>query len=277
MKLAAAALWAFTALTPVALCPPGAALAGEIIAGSGLRDDMADRAIGLMLENPGPGQAETLLGLLYLRGARLESDPVAAGAWLERAAANGHPAGIYAAARLYAEGVGVPADPERARRLLAGADPARFGGLADQVRQLMATLDIAPPPAPAEPAVEPVPPAEPPPAEPVIAAAPPPAPAPVSDGGPVAQSATVGGFIAQLATVSSFAGATSEAKRLLGRLPEPLIIGRALITESVRTADGRTVWRVSASGFADRAAARSFCDKLIAAGYSCLPRGRQAP
>lgn len=277
MKLAAAALWAFTALTPIAVFSSGATLAGDAVTGLGLRDDMADRAIGLMLENPGPGQAETLLGLLYLRGARLEADPVAAGAWLERAAANGHPAGIYAAARLYADGVGVPPDPERARRLLTGVDPARFGGLADQVRQLMATLDVAvAPPAP-EPAPEPVPPPEPVAAAPVPAPTPEAAPPAVGDSGFVAQPATGGGFVAQLATVSSLAGATSEAKRLLARLPEHLILGRALTTESVRLADGRAVWRVSASGFADRAAARAFCDQLIAAGYSCLPRGRQAP
>lgn len=274
MKLAAAALWAFTALTPIAVFSSGATLAGDAVTGLGLRDDMADRAIGLMLENPGPGQAETLLGLLYLRGARLEADPVAAGAWLERAAANGHPAGIYAAARLYADGIGAPPDPERARRLLTGVDPARFGGLADQVRQLMAALDVAvappaPEPQPAPPATPAEPPAPVPPPEPVAAAAPAPIPAPATVGD--------GGFVAQLATVSSFAGASAEAKRLLARLPVHLILGRALTTESVTLADGRTVWRVSVSGFADRPAARAFCDKLIAAGYPCLPRGRQAP
>lgn len=106
------------------------------------RDHLADESIGLMIENSGNGQAEALLGILYLRGMRVESDPIAATAWLERAAAAGHPAGIYAAARMYAEGIGVAPDTDRARRLLRDADPATFGTLADAVRQLRLSLDL---------------------------------------------------------------------------------------------------------------------------------------
>lgn len=106
------------------------------------RDVIADETIGLMLENPGIGQAEALLGVLYLRGMRIEADPIAATAWLERSARAGHPAGVYAAARMYAEGIGVPVDADRARRLLAAADPASFGSLAEAVRQLRLALDL---------------------------------------------------------------------------------------------------------------------------------------
>lgn len=109
------------------------------------RDTLADEAIGLMIENSGGGQAEALLGILYLRGMHIESDPVAAAAWLERAAAANHPAGLYAAARMYSEGLGVPRNPERARKLLSQIELAAFGELVPVVTQLRLALDMTEP------------------------------------------------------------------------------------------------------------------------------------
>lgn len=126
----------------VLLC---AGLLSAVSAGPAIADDrdrLADEAIGLLIENTGPGQAESLLGILYLRGMRVESDPIAASGWLERAAAAGHPAGVYVAARMYAEGIGVAPDPERARRLLGDTPPAAFGPLTESVRQLRLSLDL---------------------------------------------------------------------------------------------------------------------------------------
>lgn len=154
---------------------------GPATAASTDRDSLADEAIGLMIEHSGSGQAEALLGILYLRGMRIETDPVAASAWLDRAAAAGHPAGVYAAARMYAEGIGVPADPERARRLLRDADPAAYGPLGEAVRQLRLSLDLPDsPPGREIPTPVTAPPA------PVLPAAPVPLPAPVVQAEPPA-------------------------------------------------------------------------------------------
>lgn len=109
---------------------------------AGDRNALSDETIGLMIDDSGPGQAEALLGVLYLRGMRIESDPIAASAWLDRAARAGHPAGLYGAARMHADGIGVPVDTGRARQILGNADPARFGPLADAVRRLRRDLGL---------------------------------------------------------------------------------------------------------------------------------------
>ncbi|WP_029008009.1 SPOR domain-containing protein [Azospirillum halopraeferens] len=250
------------------------------------RDRLAREALGLMVENAGPGQAEALLGVLYLRGGRIEVDPVAAAAWLERAADSGHPAGIYAAARIHAEGIGVRADPERARALLARADPAAFGPLEEAVRQLRLALDM--PPAPAEAAGEPEPqpeavtvappppvpePAAPPEETPVAPVTPPaPGPEPESPAAPAPTDLPSPAY-AQLATLFSEEAAQSEVRRLRGLIPPPLMEGRTLTVRQAQLSDGRTAWRVIVSGFAGRDDARTFCGHVTAGGTGCIARG----
>lgn len=298
---------------------------------TGDRDALSDETIGLMIEDSGPGQAEALLGVLYLRGMRIESDPIAASAWLDRAARAGHPAGIYGAARMHADGIGVPVDTERARHLLRDADPARFGPLADAVRRLRHDLGLpevaagapapetvgesaTPPPVPAA-ATAAAPPPEVPvaTAEPAVQAEPSaprgePAsqadPAPQADSAPqadptAAAAATeatpqptatastameppaspavpaaeaVAGPFAQLATLFSEASTSSEMARIRGIVPVTLLQGRDLSVRPVRLGDGRTAWRIVATGFTNRDEVRIFCGLVTASGLGCLPR-----
>lgn len=300
-----------------------AAVTGPALA-SGDRDALSDETIGLMIDDSGPGQAEALLGVLYLRGMRIESDPIAASAWLDRAARAGHPAGVYGAARMHADGIGVPVDTARARQLLRDADPGRFGPLADAVRRLrhdlglpeVAAGDATPKPAedavkpppveaaaeqakdpphvpaaaaetalPAVPAVaerpvasgEPVPESEPaatiaaaatapqpPPARPTAAEPPPAADAPPAE--------VVAGPFAQLATLFSEASTSSEMTRIRGIVPAHLLQGRELSVRPVRLGDGRTAWRIVATGFTHRDDVRIFCGLVAASGLGCLPR-----
>lgn len=271
-------------------------------AASGDRDALSDETIGLMIDDSGPGQAEALLGVLYLRGMRIESDPVAASAWLDRAARAGHPAGIYGAARMHADGIGVPVDAERARRLLRDADPARFGPLADAVSRLRRDLGLSETPAVAVPEVDgraiepaaalpatdegkttPAVPAttepatftepaaarpEPPPAEPVAAERPTAETPPAPPTGETANSP-----FAQLATLFSEASTASEMARIRGIVPAHLLQGRELGVRAVRLGDGRTAWRIVATGFAQRDDVRIFCGLVAASGLGCIPRG----
>ncbi|WP_180287613.1 tetratricopeptide repeat protein [Azospirillum oleiclasticum] len=311
---------------------------------SGDRDALSDETIGLMIDDSGPGQAEALLGVLYLRGMRIESDPIAASAWLDRAARAGHPAGIYGAARMHADGIGVPVDAGRARQLLGDADPTRFGPLADAVRRLRRDLGLpdavaapasppdhdaakpssptsmaaevnappAPPPASAEPIVQPEPPvtapavsveaalpaepartepaqAEPAPASPLAtmadpargavasgsASMPPPA-SPAAIEPQHAMTAppadAIAGPFAQLATLFSEASTATELSRIRGIVPPHLLQGHELSVRTVRLGDGRTAWRIVATGFAHRDDVRIFCGLVTASGLGCLPR-----
>jgi len=258
------------------------------------RDALGNEAIELMIENSGPGQAEALLGVLYLRGMRSEPDPVAATAWLERAARAGHPSGIYAAARMYAEGIGVPVDVGRARELLRDQDPARFGAMTDAVRQLRLSLDLPPAPDPA-PSPAPAPatttPAEPPPPAPkpevaAVAPVPPPPPSPVQappaspPQAPVSveeanrpkPEAPIGPF-AQLATLFSEGSTVGEIARFRAMIPPDLLDGRSLVIRTTRLSDGRAAWRVMVIGFVDVGEARSFCSTVRQSGVDCVPKG----
>lgn len=263
------------------------------------RSSLGNEAIELMIENSGPGQAEALLGVLYLRGMRSEPDPIAAIAWLERAARAGHPSGIYAAARIHAEGIGVPVDTEKARSLLRDQDPQRFGPLADAVRRLRLSLDLpaAPDPEPAAPAASATPapatevataaPATPPPAPSAPPAPPPAAPAaaptpsappPQGPSAPPVPAPTSGseapiGPFAQLATLFSEASTVGEAARFRAILPPELMIGRSVVVRATRLGDGRAAWRVMVIGFQESGDARVFCVVARQAGVECVPRG----
>lgn len=284
-RAAAATLIAFLLGTPTAAWAAG-----------NERDALGNEAIELMIENSGAGQAEALLGVLYLRGMKSEPDPVAALAWLDRSARAGHPAGIYAEARIYAEGIGVPADPDKARSLLRDRDPSQFGPLADAVRQLRLSLDLpattatAPAPVAAEPAkpaaatAPPLPPVAPP---PVAEAAPPPPPAPAPEPAvppapapqPVAAAEPpapppppVDSPAAQLATLFSEASTTGEIPRLRAAIPATLLTGRDLVIRPTKLGDGRAAWRVLATGFTSKDEVRTFCGAIRANGLACIPR-----
>lgn len=71
----------------------------------------------------------------------------------------------------------------------------------------------------------------------------------------------------QLAAVSTEEAARSEWQRLSKRLPDLLGSQRPAFTKTER--DGRTLWRVRTGGFADVAAATSFCGKMRAKGAAC--------
>ena len=124
---------------------------------------LANEALGLMLDNEARGQAEALLGVLFLRGMNLEADGPVALAWFERAAKAGHPVGTLAAARMLADGIGVPRDLDKARALLATANPTSFGSMMAEMSALRRTLGLpeTPPPAagPTATVAKPAPPA----------------------------------------------------------------------------------------------------------------------
>lgn len=252
------------------------------------RDALGNEAIELMIENSGAGQAEALLGVLYLRGMRLEPDPVAAMAWLERAARAGHPAGLYAAARMLAEGIGVAVDTERARNLLKDHDPARFGPLAGAVRQLRLSLDLpeASPPPPPPPTV-PAPTPEPAP-EPKAEASAAPAPAdkpgpeatlakpPAAEAQPSETADTVEPqpkVFAQLATLLTEASTIGEIARIRSLLAPEQVSGHELVVRPTKLSDGRAAWRVLAVGFATLEEARAFCAVARTTGLGCIPKG----
>ena len=79
---------------------------------------------------------------------------------------------------------------------------------------------------------------------------------------------TTGGQLVQLGTLPSEAAAQEEWKRLLLRQPD-LLSGHVPVVIKAEK-DGKTVYRLRTSGFSDSAQAGQFCDKMKAAGVSCL-------
>lgn len=113
--------------------------------------------------------------------------------------------------------------------------------------------------------------AKPAPAKPaVLAAATPAAPKP-APAAPVAQSAgnnaqTGGRSMIQLAAVGSEDAAKEEWQRLLHRFPD---LARHQPAFSHIERDGKTYWRVRATGFADAAQAHAFCEQVRGKGGGC--------
>jgi hypothetical protein len=119
----------------------------------------------------------------------------------------------------------------------------------------------APAPKPAPVKATPAPAAKvvtPPPAKPEAKAAPTPA------------KTTAGGSFVQIGAVSSTALA-DKAWSDAAALAPGLAAGKGKNVEKVDK-DGKTLFRVQVTGFADHAAAAAFCDKLKAAGKSCFVR-----
>ncbi|HZH25915.1 MAG TPA: SPOR domain-containing protein [Azospirillaceae bacterium] len=286
--------------------PPGAASPDPAD-----RDALGNDAVRLMIDRAGRGQAEALLGVLYLRGLRIETDPVVAFAWFERAAREGHPAGIYGAARMLIDGLGVPADPERAKALLAGADPAAFGELADALRRLRLAVGLdgdpaaerteqaaAPAPQPPEqspatpPPAAPAPaePAPPPPAEPV------PAPPPQATQPPEAQVAQAEAPQTQVAAAPPpptlslppaeryqiTAGRSGDAETLrrldqrIGREHRTLVAGLDRRVLPVFEGGG-LAFVLTIDGLADAAAVERLCTALERSVADCAPKPSEGP
>jgi hypothetical protein len=100
------------------------------------------------------------------------------------------------------------------------------------------------------------------------AAAPAPAPAPISTS-PAAKAAGGGSFV-QIGAVSSQALA-DEAWTKAAAIAPGLAAGKGKNVEKVDR-DGKTLYRVQVTGFASKADATAFCDKLKAAGKDCFAR-----
>ena len=80
---------------------------------------------------------------------------------------------------------------------------------------------------------------------------------------------TAGGVVAQIGAVSSQALADKAWTDAAAAAPG-LAAGKGKNVEKVDVGGGKTLYRVQLTGFADRAAATAFCDKLKAAGKACF-------
>ncbi len=92
-----------------------------------------------------------------------------------------------------------------------------------------------------------------------------PAPAEARQAEPVHPS--VGKTAVQLAAVGSEDDAKAFWRRMSARMPELLLGRKPALTRIER--DGRTFWRVRVDGFADTAAADSFCEQVRTKGGGC--------
>lgn len=114
---------------------------------------------------------------------------------------------------------------------------------------------VVPPPAPkAAPPVKTV-------------AAPPPAPKAAA---PVAKAPAAGGAVVQIGAVSSTALADKAWNEAVAAAPG-LAAGKGKSVEKIER-NGATLYRTAVTGFASRADATAFCDRLKAAGKSCFVR-----
>jgi hypothetical protein len=123
-------------------------------------------------------------------------------------------------------------------------------------------------PAPAPKAAAPTP--KPAPAPVAAPPAPKAAPAPVKATPVPAAKPAAGGSFAQIGAVSSTTLA-DKAWSDAAALAPGLAAGKGKNVEKVDR-DGKTLYRVQVTGFADKAAATAFCAKLKAAGKDCFAR-----
>lgn len=117
---------------------------------------------------------------------------------------------------------------------------------------------VAPPPAPKAAA---------PPAKVVATAPPPKAPAPVAK---AAAPAAAGGAVVQIGAVSSTALADKAWSEAVAAAPG-MAAGKGKSVEKIER-NGGTLYRTAVTGFASRADATAFCDRLKAAGKNCFVR-----
>ncbi len=177
-----------------------------------------------------------------------------------------------------------PAETPNARALTAEATPAPANA-ASPLAEAPKAATLAPPPvveapkpAPAaravveapQPATHPVAEA----AKPAVAAAPPPPalkPQPVAAAQPVAKPETkpapAGHMAVQFASVGSEDAAKGEWQRLTKRFPDLLRSRQPAFTRFEK--DGKLFWRVRTAGFADSAAAKTFCEQFRIQGGDC--------
>ena len=73
------------------------------------------------LADAGYVQAQVTMGLSYIDGTAVETDPSAAAAWFQRAQQSGHPQAEFYLGLMYARGLGVTPDKKAALRLLQQA------------------------------------------------------------------------------------------------------------------------------------------------------------
>ncbi|UFM63761.1 SPOR domain-containing protein [Paracoccus sp. MA] len=142
----------------------------------------------------------------------------------------------------------------------AGAAPApgaiaKSPRPAPRPRRVAASNAAAPAPSPTPAAAESRP------------AAAPDAPAPAAPQAP-AQVAS-GAPLVQIGAFDSDALAKGEWNRVSGKFGA-LFAGKGMVVQEHK-ANGRTFWRLRASGFASRDEARRFCAALIAEGVDCIP------
>jgi hypothetical protein len=110
-------------------------------------------------------------------------------------------------------------------------------------------------------------------ATPKVAPTPPPAKVATAPVAPVAstpKAAAGGSFLVQIGALSSTALA-DKAWNEAAALSPGADAGKGKKVETVESG-GKTLYRTSVTGFADRASAQAFCDKLKAAGKSCFVR-----
>ena len=86
---------------------------------------------------------------------------------------------------------------------------------------------------------------------------------------PAPSAGAKGGSVVQIGAVSSQALA-DKAWADAAAIAPGAAAGKGKNVEKVDRDDGKTLYRVQVTGFADRAAATAFCDKLKAAGKACF-------
>jgi len=160
--------------------------------------------------------------------------------------------------------------------MVAGADEQIMGGNGRPVvagmappaeapapQALRAQIEAAqaPPPALSLPALQPAPPVAPPAPAPKIV--PPPTPATTVAKAP----ATTSGMQVQLGALDSEQAAMTEWQRLSKRMPDLLGTRHPAVFRTEH--DGKTLWRLRTGGFADIAAATSFCAHVKSKGVGC--------
>jgi cell division protein FtsN len=101
-------------------------------------------------------------------------------------------------------------------------------------------------------------------------AKPPPAPKPAPKPEPAAPKPVAGGGPASV-QIGAFSSAEIADREWSAAVARAGGSGRGKRVEKVER-DGSTLYRTTVTGFADRAAAQAFCDRLKSAGKSCFVR-----
>jgi hypothetical protein len=101
--------------------------------------------------------------------------------------------------------------------------------------------------------------------------APPPAPAPAPATPATAAPPASGGVEVQLAATVTQAQAEQKWAAFLGAMPD--LAGGRKPDIALAVVDGQTIWRLRLGGFADQAAASSFCAQVVAKGGGCTVAG----